>query len=320
MRILGTGSYLPQNKLSNEDLSKLVDTNDEWVVSRTGIKSRHLVKDENTSDLATKAAKAVLETTGVDVRDIQLVIVATSTPDVFIPGVAHQVLKNLHIPNAMAFDVNAACTGFIYALDVATSLMQTHAFKYGLIIGAEAFSKVIDWHDRNTCVLFGDGAGTVLLENHQEKNQIIYTSCTAIPDVDDVLKSGGIAVNNPFNRQKTDNFFLGMKGQEVFKFAVRVVCESVNKALVETGIDAQAVDYYVLHQANSRILDHVAKKLSVPSEKFYSTLEDTGNTSAASIPIVLDVMDRKQLLKKGMKIVLTGFGAGLTYGTILIEW
>jgi 3-oxoacyl-[acyl-carrier-protein] synthase-3 len=320
MRIIGTGCYLPENTLSNDDVSKLVDTSDDWITSRTGIRNRHIVKDENTSDLATKATRATLENAGIDVENVELIVVATTTPDSFIPGVAHKVLKNLQIPKAMAFDINAACTGFVYAMDVVTSLMQVRGFRYALVVGAEVLSKVTDWSDRNTCVLFGDGAGAVLLENHQRENQVIYTACTAIPDVDHALTSGGLAINNPLNTEEQGNFFLSMKGQDVFKFAVHVVCESVNAALAETGVDAQEVDYYVLHQANSRILDYVAKKLCVPIGKFYSTIADTGNTSAASIPIVLDVMNQDDKLKRGMKIVLTGFGAGLTYGTMLIEW
>jgi 3-oxoacyl-[acyl-carrier-protein] synthase-3 len=320
MKILGTGHYLPNNILSNDDLSKLVDTSDEWIVSRTGIRNRHIAKDENTSDLATKATRSALENSSIKPEDVQLIVVATSTPDSFIPGVAHQVLKNLQIPKAMAFDINAACTGFIYAMDVAEILMQVHGFRYALVVGAEVMSKIIDWSDRNTCVLFGDGAGAVVLENHQGENQIMYRLCMAIPDVDDVLMSGGIAVNNPLNVEDPGNIFLSMKGQNVFKFAVAKVCEAVNEALAERGVVGQEVDYYVLHQAKSRILDYVAKKLRVPAEKVYSNIAETGNTSAASIPIVLDEMSRGGKLKRGMKILLAGFGAGLSYGTMLIEW
>ena len=320
MKILGTGHYLPENQLSNDDLSALVDTNDEWIKARTGIRNRQIVTDENTSDLATKAARAALKAAKIEGVAVELVIVATSTPDVFIPGVAHQVLKNLGISKAMAFDVNAACTGFVYAMDVATSLMQAHGFKYGLVIGAEVMSKVIDWSDRNTCVLFGDGAGAVVLEQGQGENQVLYTKCTAIPDVDDALISGGLTVNNPIYTEEQKPYYLSMKGQDVFKFAVARVCESVTEALAATDQAAEAVDYYVLHQANSRILDYVAKKLRVPASKFYSNIADTGNTSAASIPIVLDVMNLQGKLKRGMKIALVGFGAGLTYGTMLIEW
>jgi len=320
MRILGTGCYLPKNILSNDDLQKLVDTSDEWISTRTGIKNRHIAKGENTSDLATKAARTALENARIKAEDIQLIVVTTATPDAFVPGVAHKVLKNLGISQAMAFDINAACTGFIYGMDIVNSLMKAHQFKYALVIWAEVLSKMVDWNDRNTCVLFGDGAGAVVLENIQGENQIMYASCTAIPDVDEALSSGGLAVNNPFNTEEQDHFFLNMKGQDVFKFAVSKVCESVSVALAKTGVDAQDVDYYVLHQANGRILDYVAKKLQVPEEKIYSNIANTGNTSAASIPIVLDVMNLRGKLKKGMKVVLTGFGAGLTYGTMIIEW
>ncbi|MCL2559505.1 MAG: ketoacyl-ACP synthase III [Turicibacter sp.] len=319
MRIVGTGSYLPETKLSNDDLSQLVDTNDEWIATRTGIRSRHVVTDENTSDLAVGAARVAMADAGIAAATIDLLVVATSTPDVFIPGVAHQVLKGLGISQAMVFDVNAACTGFVYALDVAVSLMQAHGYRHALVIGAEVMSKIVDWNDRNTCVLFGDGAGAVVLEQ-AEMSGVLYRSCTAIPDRDDVLLSGGVAVNNPVYAVAQGDFFLDMKGQDVFKFAVRVVGESVHAALSETGMSVEDVDYYVLHQANRRILEYVAKKLKVPVEKFYSTIADTGNTSAASIPITLDRMKREGLLVRGMKVMLVGFGAGLTYGAMLIEW
>jgi len=318
MKIIGTGSYLPQNILTNEALEKLVDTNDAWITSRTGIKNRHLVKGENTSDLATKAALLATQKAGIQVNDIGLIIVATSTPDTFIPGVSHQVLKNLGIKKAMAFDVNAACTGFVYGLDVATSLMQAHGFEYALVIGAEVMSKLIDWHDRNTCVLFGDGAGAVVIAHRN--NGLLYASCTTIPDEADTLVSGGLAVKNPLCTEIQNDVFLKMKGQEVFKFAVSKVGESIKEALTQTKLTVHEVDHFILHQANSRILDYVAKKLQIPIEKFYSTIAHTGNTSAASIPIVLDEMNQKGLLEKDMKLVLTGFGAGLTYGTIILKW
>jgi len=319
MKILATGSYLPTGKLSNDDLSQQVDTNDEWIVTRTGIRNRHLVVNENTSDLATKAARAALRNAGINAAQIQLIIVATSTPDGLIPGVSHQVLKNLEIEQAMAFDVNAACTGFVYAPDVAASLMQTHEYEYALVIGSEVMSKVIDWNNRNTCVLFGDGAGAVVLGN-ADNNHFLYTKCMAIPDVEDVLVSGEFIVNHPLFTSDPNDFYLKMKGQDVFKFAVRVVCESMTQAAAETGIPIEAVDYYVLHQANTRIMEYVARKLQVPVKKFYSSIADTGNTSAASIPIVLDKMWCTGNLKPGMKLMLTGFGAGLTYATILLRW
>ena len=320
MRILGTGRYLPENTLSNEDLSKFVDTNDEWIVSRTGIKSRSVATDENTSDLAIKAAKLALENADVKASDIQLIVVATSTPETFLPGVSHQVLKAIQTHKAMAFDLNAACTGFVYGMDVAMSLMRIHDFRYALVIGSEVLSKIIDWDDRNTCVLFGDGAGAVVLEYVPDKVQLLYSRCIAIPDVDDVLCTNEIVVHNPLNQSVQSPVYLNMKGQDVFKFAVRVVCESVNEALSETGLRIHEIDYFILHQANHRIIDYAAKKLGVSTEKFYSTIEATGNTSAASIPIVLDKMNEENLLNKGMKLALVGFGAGLTYGIMLMEW
>jgi len=320
MNVIGTGSYLPTGILSNDDLQGLVETSDEWITSRTGIRNRHLTTGENTSTLATRAAHAALKKARIEACDIELIVVATSTPDTFIPGVSHQVLKNLGIECAMAFDLNAACTGFVYALDVVESLMRSRDFKYGLVIGAEVLSKMVDWGDRNTCVLFGDGAGAVVVKQQDSGRTFLYAKCTAIPDVQDALTSGGLVINNPLHKGEADRFYIQMEGQEVFKFAVSSVCESVAEALDETGIEASAVDYYVLHQANSRILSYVAKRLEIPIAKCYSTISQTGNTSAASIPIVIDEMNEKGLLKKGMKIVLSGFGAGLTYGTIILEW
>ena len=320
MKILGTGRYLPKGVLSNQDLQRLVDTSDEWITSRTGIRNRHLATDENTSILATKAAQNALENAGIDPCEIELIVVATSTPDTFIPGVSHQVLKHLGMEGAMAFDLNAACTGFVYGLDVAASLMKGRGFKYGLVIGAEVLSKMVNWEDRNTCVLFGDGAGAVVVGQSVDKDSLIYSKCTAIPDVDDALTSGGLAINNPLHQEEQPAFYVQMNGQDVFKFAVSSVCESVTEALNKTGIDPSAIDHYVLHQANSRILSYIAKKLNLSMEKFHSTMAKTGNTSAASIPIVLDEMNEKGLLKQGMNIVLSGFGAGLTYGTIILEW
>ena len=319
MKIIGTGRFLPEAVLTNDDLSTLVDTNDDWITTRTGISQRHIASDENTTDLATKAAKRAISNAGIEANEIDLIVVATSTPDSFIPGVSHTVLKNLKIEHAMAFDVNAACTGFIYGLDITSSLMKAHDFKYALLIGAEVMSKLVNWQDRNTCVLFGDGAGAVIIKQCANANPI-YAKSTTIPDESHALASGGLALKHPFHLMAQSDMSITMKGQDVFKFAVSRVCESIAEALAETGISSGAVDYYVLHQANSRILDYVAKKLNVASEKFYSTIAHTGNTSAASIPIVLDEMNEKGHLKAGMTLVLTGFGAGLTYGSVVLTW
>ena len=319
MKVIGTGSYLPEGVLTNTDLERYVQTSDAWITSRTGIKERRLSVEENTSDLAMKAAKRALEKAGIDASLLALIVVATSTPDDALPGVSHQVLRQLGVSGAMAFDLNAACTGFVYAMDVAASLMQAHRFRYSLVIGAEVMSKIIDWDDRDTCVLFGDGAGAVVLE-HTEKPNLFYRRCLAMADVDAVLRAPGVAVSHPLWQEQKRDAYLKMKGQEVFKFAVRVTCEAIGDALETTELSATDVAHYVLHQANSRILDQVAKKLKQPPQKFYSTLAQTGNTSAASIPIALDALNEAESLKFGEKVVLAGFGAGLTYGVLVFEW
>lgn len=319
MNILGTGHYLPQNIMTNDHISQLVDTSDTWISSRTGIRKRHISGGENTSDLAVQAALKTFENSGIQPAEIELVIVATTTPDSFVPGVAHQVLKRLQIPQAMAFDINAACTGFIYALDTAAALMEARNLKRALVIGSEVLSKIVDWTDRNTCVLFGDGAGAVIL-GHEPGKKLLYAKSTALPDMEEVLYSGGLAVNNPLTQEEQTKIAIGMKGQEVFKFAVSKVSSSIKEGLEATGLTQEDIAYFVLHQANQRILDFAAKRLEIPEHKIYSTIEYTGNTSAASIPITLDEMNQKGLLKKGMKLVLSGFGAGLTYGMMLIEW
>lgn len=319
MKIIGTGHYLPLATLSNADLSRRVTTSDEWITSRTGIKNRHISREENTSDLAFFAAERALLGSTIGAGQIELVIVATTTPDCFVPGVSHQLINRLQIPQSMAFDLNAACTGFVYALDTAMALMEARKFRYALVVGAETLSKIVDWEDRETCILFGDGAGAVVLEN-DGANPVLYSRSCAVPDTAGTLFSGGIALNNPLVSVPQGKIAIGMKGQEVFKFAVSKVCESIDEALASSGIPKEEIDFYVLHQANLRILDYVAKRQGLPKAKLYSTIDRTGNTSAASIPIALDELNGKGLLKKGMKILLCGFGAGLTYSAMIIEW
>ena len=302
MKILATGSYLPEGILTNDDLSKKVDTSHEWIVERTGIKQRHVAKNETTSMLALAASLKAIKKSGIKPRAIDLIVACTSTPDGALPSVASKVLKSLGIKKVMAFDLNAACSGFVYGLDVAYALMEAHQFKYALVIGAEVMSNIIDWQDRQTCVLFGDGAGAVVIEKDTSP---LHIHSSGIPDETDALVTAK---------------FLEMKGQDVFKFAVKTVYEEIQHALAKMKLAHEAVDYFILHQANSRISDYVAKKLRIPKEKFYSNIAKVGNTSAASIPIVLDEMNTFGMLEKGMKLMLVGFGAGLSYGTVVLEW
>lgn len=312
MKIISTGSSLPKTVVTNDDLAQKIDTTDAWIRTRTGIKTRHLAADETTVSLACAGARRALEASRhVLPEEIGLIIVATSTPTQYLPSVANTVLKALNIPKAMAFDVNGACSGFVYALTIANGLMVTSGIKYALVIGAEVMSNIIDWNDRNTCVLFGDGAGAVLLENTTNA-PFIYGRCGGIADVDDALKTGPIA---DFGKN-----YLSMKGTDVFKFAVSTIISEITTCLNETNLTANQVDYIVLHQANGRMGEYVAKKLNMPLEKFYSNIAKVGNTSAASIPLVLDEMNQRGVLTPGMKVMLIGFGAGLSFGTVLLEW
>ena len=319
MRIIGTGSYAPLTALNNDDISKFVETDDEWITQRTGIKNRHISNGENTSDLAYEASLKAIKKAGISPSQIDLIIVATLSADFFMPSVANIVQKKLNIKNAMSFDINAACSGFVYSLNIAKGLMDSGKFKYALVIGAEVLSKLTDWTDRNTCVLFGDGAGAVVLE-HLNDTHLLYSNCTAQPDTNNVLYAGGLPVINPLVKQEPENYYMAMNGQEVFRFAVDVITDSINTLLEETKIPLNDIDYIVCHQANHRIIKKVAKDFNLNESIFYVNLEEYGNTSAASIPLALDEMSQKGLLKQDMKIILVGFGAGLTWGSVLIKW
>ncbi|MCL1935304.1 MAG: ketoacyl-ACP synthase III [Defluviitaleaceae bacterium] len=318
MRIIATGSYTPSTVLTNDFLEELVDTNDEWITSRTGIKERRVTTNENTSDLAYNAAISALKNADIAPKDIDLIVVCTCTPDAFLPSVAGMLQRKFDI-SCMAFDLNAACGGFVYGIKVVTSLMASSSFKYCLLVGSEVLTKLVNWEDRNTCILFGDGAGAVILENSDKKG-IEYTYCDAKGDMDYALKAGGVPLSNPFYKEDIKDYRIEMLGSEVFKFAVNVVYKSITKVLEKTNTNIEEISYFVCHQANYRILKKIAKDLKVDEEKFYMNLEKYGNTSSASIPIALDEMNRKGLLKDGMKIVLVGFGAGLTWGATLINW
>jgi len=319
MKITGTGRFAPITSLSNDDLSKLVDTNNEWITTRTGIKKRHISTSENTSDLAFKAAVNAMDKAGVKAEQIDLIIVATFTPDAFLPSVASMVQEKLGIKQAMAFDINAACSGFIYGLTIAKNLMLSKVYQCALVIGAETISKVIDWQDRDTCILFGDGAGAVVLQHTREEG-LLYEYCAAKPDLNHDLITGGVPLTNPLFKADHQDYFIHMQGQNVFKFAISAATASIQKVLTETGLTINDINYIVCHQANYRIIKKIAKTLSIPEAQFFMNLDEYGNTSAASIPIALDEMVEIGLLQAGMNIILVGFGAGLTWGASLIKW
>ena len=304
LKILSTGRYVPPTVMTNHDLEKLVETNDEWIVSHTGIKTRYVAGDEKTSDLATKAALNAITKINHSLEDIDLIIVATITGEVTTPSMANLVQAKLAISHRsiMCFDINAACTGFIYGLQTASALLATNNFKSALVIGVESLSKVCDYTDRNTCILFGDGAGAVIVTKGNEETPAYFFSASA-GDMDETL---------------TVDRYIHMKGQRVYRFAVNVVEQSIRKALDETGLTWQDLARIIPHQANIRIIASVATSMNIPLEFFYTNLEKYGNTSAASIPLALDEYLELNTHKKGDKLLFVGFGGGLTWGSAIV--
>lgn len=318
--IEGLGKYTPSHLVTNDQLSEVVDTSDEWIYSRTGIKSRYISKGEDTSYMAAKAGEKALENANISPLDVDLLVVATCTPDMFTPSTACIVQSIIGADNALAFDISAACSGFIYGLDVAKAMMASNNYKHALVIGAENLSKSLDWEDRTTCVLFGDGAGAAVLSK-SDNIGLMNSFCKSVGAKYECLTIGGNDVDSPFVESKTiRDSKLRMDGGEIFKFAISVIVSSINKILEENNLDINDIDYIIPHQANVRIIQYAAKKLKVDMNKFYTNMEEYGNTSGASIPIALSDMSEKGLLKKDSKIILVGFGAGLTYGATLINW
>lgn len=311
-RISGTGSYLPRKELSNKDLEQIVATNDEWIVSRTGIRKRHVVEGEQTSDLALYASRSALADAGIPAEALDLIIVATITPNTVMPSVACVIQKKLGAKYATAFDITAACSGLIYGMDIANQYIQTGRAQNVLVVGAEAMSQALDWTDRNTCVLFGDGAGAVVLSADDKRGiKGIYTGSDG--DLDNYL-----TLNSQIH-EKEASPYIHMEGQEIFKFAVRIIRKSLQYLIDNEGLLLNRVKYIIPHQANYRIIEAVAQKMNIPVEKFFMNLDQVGNTSSASIGIALDEMRRKDLIQAGDCIVCIGFGGGLTWGAMTIE-
>jgi len=312
-KITATASYVPEKIVTNDDLSNLMDTSDEWIHSRTGIKRRRVAVGENTSDLCIRVAQTLLQDAQLSAESLDFILVATITPDFNTPAVACQVQGAIGAVNAFAFDISAACAGFVYALSMAEKLIRTGA-KKGLVIGGEVLSKVLDWNDRSTAVLFGDGAGGLLLEASSEQH-LLKESLKADGTRGMSLTSGFRTNENPFSQNPPAySACMQMIGREIFDFATRDVVASINDLTQD-----EAIDYFLLHQANSRILDKVARKLKQPREKFLQNMQDYGNTSAASIPLLLDEEIKRGTLSlgSGQKVVFSGFGGGLTWGTML---
>ena len=317
VKISGVGKAVPELELCNEQIAEFIDTSDEWIESRTGIKSRRISTGETTTDLASLAAKEALLDSGMAKEDIDLVIVATVTPDYNMPSTACCVAQRLGIQKATCFDLSAACSGFIYASEVAVSLIYQGGYKNALVIGAEVLSKTVDWSDRNTCVLFADGAGAVIYTRSSE-NKVLKILTHSDGEGSDLITLPNLSEPSRFNSIQNPQKYMQMNGREVYKFATTAVPQNIQDVLADTGYTPQDIDLYILHQANARIMDSVAKKLDVESKRFFKNLQHYGNTSAASIPMALK--DAKGLLKPGDKLILSGFGAGLTWGSMLIEW
>lgn len=313
--IRSVGGYLPEKYLTNDDLSKVVDTSDEWISERTGIKKRHIAEvGEYTSDLAFKAASQALERANLGASDLDMIIVATTSSDRIFPSTAAILQNHLGIKNIPAFDVQAVCSGFVYGLTIAEKFIISNSAKRILVVGAETISRILDWQDRNTCVLFGDGAGAAILEQTTEDRGILASSLYADGEFADILcttggpsRTGGPGV-------------ITMQGKEVFKHAVNKMSEAVINCLEKAGLSLNDIDLLVPHQANQRILSAVAKKLNLSDDKVISTVKDHANTSAASIPLALDVAIREDRVKQGDIVVLEALGAGLTWGSIVMKW
>ncbi len=318
-RIIGTGSCLPETVVTNDDLSKIMDTSDEWISSRTGIRERHLVKEETTAGMSAEAAKKAMQNAGVTADEIDLIIVGTVSADHVTPSCACEVQAQIGAKDAVAFDINAACSGFIFSLNIVNAYLQTGIYKTALIIGAETLSKMIDWNDRSTCVLFGDGAGAAVVRADEAAGLLSFDQGSD-GSRGMVLAGRNRTNNNPLVETSKELQYVRMNGQEVYKFAVTAVPESIHKVLEEAKMTPDDIDYFVLHQANIRIIQSVAKRLKVPEEKFPISLDHCGNISAASVPILLDEMNQKGMLQPGMKIVLSGFGGGLTWASAVIVW
>lgn len=320
--IAGTGSYLPEHVMTNEDLAGLVDTSDEWIVTRTGIKSRRISTGETTSDLAYEAALRAINNANRKAEDIDLIICATVTPDSFMPSVACIVQDRLGAVNAAAFDLTAACTGLIYAIVTGSVYIESGMYRNILVIGAETISKVLDWTDRSTCVLFGDGAGAVLLTASENKKGILSANLLSNGSKKEFLCLSAVPLSNPLSKNEVSSFrpSITMDGQEVFKFAVRSITDHIKQVLEKADLKAEDIKYIIPHQANYRIIEMAAKSSGIPLEKFFMNLENYGNTSAATIGIALDEMADRKLLKDGDKFIMVGFGAGLTSGAVLVEW
>lgn len=322
-KITGTGAAVPGKILTNQDLEQLVETSDDWITTRTGIKARHIaVEGEYTSTLATAAASRALEMAGVSPQELDLIVVATVTPDFPFPATACLVQNNLQATKAAAFDISAACSGFIYGLHFVDKAMRCGSARKALVIGGEVLSRIVDWSDRNTCCLFGDGSGAVVLEARDGESGILSTHIHSDGSYWELLHQPAPGGRNPASQRTLDErlAFIQMQGNEVFKLAVRAMEDAAHEALAVNGLSPADVDLFIPHQANRRIIDAIGKRLGIEGDKVYVNLERFGNTSAASIPIALDEANRAGVIKPGNLVLFDAFGGGLTWASALVRW
>ena len=319
----GIGSYVPERKVDNQELSKKVDTSDEWIRTRTGIKERRFAaENQSTSDLALEASRRALDDAGVSPEKIDLVVVATITPDMAFPSTACLLQHKLGIPKVACFDLEAACSGFLYALDVADGMLSSGRYECALVVGAEKLSSIMDWEDRTTCVLFGDGAGAAVLTKEGEGAEMIGFQCGADGSNPSLLHQPAGGSMQPASQETVDSrgHFLKMNGREIFKSAVRVMERAAIELLEKHGFDKNEVDHVIPHQANARIVESLSQRLEIPLDRFYCNLHKFGNTSAASIPLALDEAYKSETFKKGDLGLLVAFGAGLTWSATLVRF
>lgn len=322
--ICGTGSYVPPYSMDNNDIAKLVETSDEWIRERTGVVRRHIIREETTVSMAARAGQSALENAGIKPEEVDLILVSTISSNVILPCAACEVQRELGAVNATCFDLNAACTGFLLGYNTAAAYLAAGVYQTALVIGSESLSNLTNWKDRSTCILFGDGAGAAVIRRGEGRHYLPVTHSNGAKGGALTCKSrhdhNGLTRHQEVETLADPEYFMQMDGQAVFKFAVRSVPQAVEEVLEANRVKKEEISCYILHQANRRIVEAVAKRLGEPLEKFPMNLQEYGNTSSASIPILLDEQNRSGKLKKGDRIVLAGFGAGLSWGASILDW